>query len=674
MSDLTLYGHESYEDITIQFQQEAKKLKVGDLAKDDFFTLFSGVHALEIGNDKMDTGQTYRPKHEELAGLPRVESREDLIELLDEVLAREMAWHTGSILMQNVISCLYIEDMLDEIKLLAVQNDLTVLDVEVRTWFGVLRAYILATVKAVDLCAKIIKNATAIYPEEDIVVDTCGYSFLESVPMDQLVHVVKSALQFVKEQGNDLEIKRRLELRIRFLHILNEKIPREVSGHFANAKKLISSISPFTGEKRFEAAFSTGVQARVSNPSPLRELKSVEKPYEHLLQIIEGIEALIPVMSIQKSNDLLAFFLTFSSKRPRTLPIVRAMLQGVLTKTKLLSQPLKSWVLKDLKEISCGAYDHVLESNNDAIVRNLDAFLESATLCYADLLTVMCQNRPRQRQNLAHCIISFDSLQVAAEELEELFKSCVPRELMRTADGGVSDAMPIASWVYLRKLNIMIWVVLLGFELDIYKLWEYSRMYYYADYLFTALNEHLDRVQTYLTQKRMGKPAQRAAVESALGYLNALQLESTALRHLCLANMYLTHAYDLKGYITSPESSSTTTTPELLYKLRMKPFSSVGVPELPSFENFTSYKQALDDPAQLADLAKTAANNCKSLIDNLGPLAKGNSDLDLLKRSAVGVFVSSSTLTKPPSDAEVVVQRDGYHGFFPVTILKTKEG
>jgi hypothetical protein len=317
-----------------------------------------------------------------------------------------------------------------------------------------------------------------------------------------------------------------------------------------------------------------------------------------------------------------------------------------------------------MKELTCSAPGTILETTNPQIKQALNMFLEQAALCYTDLITVMCQNRSRQRQNLSHCILSFDSLQVNAEQLETEVGSIAKQDTVQV-NGTTIPGLPISCWVYLRKLQIMIWVVFLGFELDIYKLWEYSRMYYYGNVLLNYLDDHLTRIQVYLEQKLQKSP-RSPGLRNSQTYIQALQVESNALNQLCQAGMYLAIAFERADLIKLPPQTQATT-PELLYGLRMKPFSSVGVPEKPSYEEFTETASAVKDP--IAN-AKKYANSCRMFIDNLSKMSQTNTELGLLKRSSVGIAISCSMLEKG-SISSIELTRENYHWFFPVISKST---
>lgn len=633
------------------------------------FTLFGGVHALEIGSERMDTGLKYKPLAEEVSNAPKIENSEDFEEFIDSLVSRELSWHGGAMLMQNVLSCVYVEDILEQIFAQAgkgpMDGFLEKFATGISSWKDVVYAYILGVIKSLNLGINILNDPAAIYQEEDIILNNSGYHFLDNTPTDKVIHVLKSALTWLKRQEASKGAKNRLELRMQFLHVMNNDTPSNLP-NVTKALKLVREITPREGQK-YESAYTEGVQSRVTNTSPLRPLKSEQEPYKRLEEILQTAEEISTTVSkLNKSTDLLSYFLTFSAKRPRPLPIARGLLKSIVSGTDgtIMKQSQIHWVTQDMKELTCSAPGTILETTNPQIKQALNMFLEQAALCYTDLITVMCQNRSRQRQNLSHCILSFDSLQVNAEQLETEVGSIAKQDTVQV-NGTTIPGLPISCWVYLRKLQIMIWVVFLGFELDIYKLWEYSRMYYYGNVLLNYLDDHLTRIQVYLEQKLQKSP-RSPGLRNSQTYIQALQVESNALNQLCQAGMYLAIAFERADLIKLPPQTQATT-PELLYGLRMKPFSSVGVPEKPSYEEFTETASAVKDP--IAN-AKKYANSCRMFIDNLSKMSQTNTELGLLKRSSVGIAISCSMLEKG-SISSIELTRENYHWFFPVISKST---
>lgn len=695
-AEVGLYRHDKYSDITEQFWKNCSELGQGELVKEDGFTLLEGVHALEIWDDRMDTGVYFRSLQDEISALSNevVFDESSVAAIFDFLLAREMAWHRGSMLSQTVFSCVYVEEVLQQVT--AIENKLgntsrkesstremnALLDFDISSWAHVLRAYILASIKSIDLAILTMDPNTnqALYPEEDIVVNTFGLSPLHSVQPDRVLRILERAIKWVTTQvsvDSKHGIVDRLKLRHEWMLILQQQIPsktvhlkealrhlKAISLSFDSAQNsgtsetITTKVDVVEKPEGIERIFSNGFQSRVNNFSPLRPLTtlSVVNSYNQLQQIVESVLEIKQVAEIKTSSDLLSFFLNFSEKR--ALPYIRALLKTYVSDTMVVNIPVRDWLIKDITETvgfpsimqllqSSHSHSHS-HSHSKQLDPQLDLFLKEAQLCYVDLLCVMCHNRSRQRQNLAHCIVSWDSLQVQAEQTDEYL----------TQRLGVQNSC-IASWVFARKMQILTWVVLLGFELDLYKPFEFAYMYFYLHYLLTNMISHLSEIRLSLEALNL---------RNSSIYVRSLELEARALDQLTQGSMYLCAYYN-----PQPPPQSRTTS-QLLYGLRMKPFSSIGVPELPTYDMVQQQlfgEKALTGNNAL-QMSRTLVDSARKLLSTLNEVSTKSPHIELLKRSCVGIGIQVAVAKTRKPDSTFTVVKEGYHAYFPVLSLERK--
>lgn len=100
-------------NISEAFGVAAAALKTGQLVKDEYFTLFEAVSALEIMDSKMDSGhlepgETLEDEYDVLRDL----LPEEVLGIMDQILCHEAAWHMGHPLSQTLFTSLYIERLL----------------------------------------------------------------------------------------------------------------------------------------------------------------------------------------------------------------------------------------------------------------------------------------------------------------------------------------------------------------------------------------------------------------------------------------------------------------------------------------------------------------------------------------------------------------------------------
>ncbi|KAL3472293.1 Mak10 subunit, NatC N-terminal acetyltransferase-domain-containing protein [Aspergillus californicus] len=104
------------DNITEKFTEAASKLKTGQLVKDEYFTLFEAVGALEIMDSKMDSGYLGPDENEQSLNddydVSRQLTPEEVVGIMDELLCHEVAWHMGHPLSQTLFTSLYLDKLL----------------------------------------------------------------------------------------------------------------------------------------------------------------------------------------------------------------------------------------------------------------------------------------------------------------------------------------------------------------------------------------------------------------------------------------------------------------------------------------------------------------------------------------------------------------------------------
>lgn len=397
------------------------------------------------------------------------------------------------------------------------------------------------------------------------------------------------------------------------------------------------------------------------------------------------------------SGNLRAFFVSFGGNKPTlpissgpdagkptaALPIARAVLHNVTFNVMdgtILGDSVVEWVLRDFKEISGAPYlrtvlnnsyipkDKQEDTSELEAVKNLrpsiDDFLSDASVAYVELLFSFVCNRSRQRQMLSHSIVIWDSLEVSAHQLDTLIHNALEeaKEPLNTYSvqqqipsqmaslTGISaplvdvrQAFPIMWWTSTRRMLTILWVILMGFELEVYKPWEYGYMYDYAESVEKEISALLDIIKlyqadalaqrstkenstktqgdaTFVDKSKMVMPSEEdyskyrvpkgsyylrgdpktvfIDMNVADQYVYSIQYEQHIMKQLCEAQRKLSEAAIMLGYVVRPESVTKHTPAKLLYKLRMKPFSSVGYPAPPVLD-FGDEKDVESEPKKV---------------------------------------------------------------------------
>ncbi|CAN9356593.1 unnamed protein product [Alternaria alternata] len=621
------------------YEVDGAALEVGQLVKDEYFTLFESIGAIEIMDPKMDSGflvpgETLEDDYDTLTPL----LPEELIGIMDQLLCYEMAWHTGYPLSQTLFTSVYIDKLLwPETKILS-QAQFFRGDVADERRPGplldILRAYCLAVIKGCDfVIAKI--TARDYFEEEDFCTHTYNRVLFVGMPMDVFLRELDAAIDTVADAAlvdiNDAlrqAIISRLELRKYLLRALDLDLPLDQTCY--SWPPVLEGIERLKSThqlgKMVSGAFSPKMQRRLAStvpPRPIVDL-SFSDAADKLKQLATDCHesTRFPLLP-QDPLEYQAFLWHYSSRSPPPLTYSRSYLATLLFHPEVLETSV-SLPLADVKNLVLTA-SPVLDPTNWTLSppRNallpkppklmfamlIDEFVERAGQAYLDLWVAMSQNRCRVRRMLTHVITGWDLLQADASSIDVDISTAAAQV---GADVG-SQVMEfgLSTWVYHKKLWMVEKVILLGFEQDIYLPDEYAGMYLFLGLIATRRKELLRRVEahyivlssSFLKERRFREVQD---VEDAQPFLASLLAgaEGTAELALAMARFYIIALY--LGKLPMPRRTPFSTD-KLRYEVRMKPFLALSPPEAPPFEDFQAHSQPYGPPPpSLADSSPEA--------------------------------------------------------------------
>lgn len=335
------------------------------------------------------------------------------------------------------------------------------------------------------------------------------------------------------------------------------------------------------------------------------------------------------------------FILAFQAQKPQPLVYIRTLLQNFLFQDMVILGRLSiRQVLDDDLSIVALPCSILLDPANDAveaphhplyaIAHQMEVFRQRAAQSFLDIFRAFCQNRCRVRRTLFHSIQDWETVQIDAEEIDQLLQIQLEEKPL-VYQGIPSYSLPLSSWAYHYKLRLMEWIVQLGFELEIYQPDELAGMYWYLSYLSKARAQHAERIKFFSTHRfeSSSTAANRTKDNSSRGssggsgsinsearfrrsksYLRLTALEAAVTSELADALSCLYTALRRLGLVVPPPRPYSSDA--LRYEVRMKPFAPIGLPELPSFEEFerataqpgTPTRALLENAARAAAAAK----------------------------------------------------------------------
>lgn len=298
----------------------------------------------------------------------------------------------------------------------------------------------------------------------------------------------------------------------------------------------------------------------------------------------------------------------FQSKQPQPLVFVRTLLQTFMfSDMQILGKmSIRQLIDDDLSIITLPASPYLDRANDEievttdprfALAQQMELFRQRAAQPFLDTLRTICQNRCRTRRTLTHAVRDWESLQLDAEEIDEILQQKM-RERHAGAHSGVNLAL--SSWTFLYKLKQMEFIIQLGFELETYQVDELNGMYWYLNYVSKSRLHHAERIKTIVFRqvdehrKAKGsgnadegaKDATEKQLQRSLAYTRLLLLDAAVTWEFSDALSCLYTVLSRLGLVRPPPRPFSDD--RLRYEIRMKPFAPIGLPELPSFEEFVA--------------------------------------------------------------------------------------
>lgn len=263
-----------------------------------------------------------------------------------------------------------------------------------------------------------------------------------------------------------------------------------------------------------------------------------------------------------------------------------------------------------------------------AMSQQMELFRQRAAQPFLDIFRTACQNRCRVRRTLCHLIRDWESLQVDAEDIDQILQVKTKEQpIMQRSALGLNSietySLPLSSWTYLYKLRQMEAIVQLGFELEVYQPDELAGMYWYLNYLSKSRLQHTERIKTFVVRRAnlarsqpTIEPYVEAQLQRSLTYTRLSMLNAAVTWELSDALSCIYTILNRNGIIKPPQRQYSND--QLRYELRMRPFASIGLPVLPSFEEFTAgTKQPESSTKDLLEYAERAATSAKRGFETL---------------------------------------------------------
>ena len=601
-------------DITDKFTQLAAKLSPGELIHESDFSLFDAMSAIELMDSKMDAALQWRkfssyPRTLEEALVNGIlqsdgHSPEELIGIMDEVLACIATWLEGHTLAQTVFTCMYLHDI-DKVKNIY------------------LKSFLLAIVKTVEYMRACICQGR-VFAEDDQQGVCHGLNMLSlvsEVTINTSLKLAEEQLQIMLKhasssdsnarailRGTSLQAWKVLQLRIRCVKNLFAFVIAMGKNTSQGIESGLTKLS-LSANLMSEMKETIGVGHRLDSENPLmlgfhpvinqHLLPPSYKPYAilprpssfNVLQdVLIQIQTIIGFGKIDSFRELYHAIKDFSLSSSCPSVLVRSLLVLVSLqgdRNKLFgSHSMEELIREDIKMFvlppSLNPRSPVSTAPQAKEVT--ERFLGESVIAIMKFLRVFCQHRARQRYKIVRCLEILGEYQQDTQRIDEILHI-----LGTKFDAHRQHTASFSTWVLYYILQMMVEFVCLGFEFNLYSPFEIHYVYWYLEFLYgwheTAIKS-ADRLHLVETQM-VGKGKRKAAKRSKSQHAKERERECSIVRVkriVCVGLMRALEGLLIDQKIPMPEFQHNNM--KLCFHNRFLPFASLLTPQMLTYEDY----------------------------------------------------------------------------------------
>ncbi|XP_041041665.1 N-alpha-acetyltransferase 35, NatC auxiliary subunit isoform X2 [Carcharodon carcharias] len=674
-------------NITKEFKDCCKELKLGELLHDKLFGLFEAMSAIEMMDPKMDAGMIGNQVNRKVLNFEQAVKDgtisikglilPELIGIMDTCFCCLITWLEGHSLAQTVFTCLYVHnpDLIED---------------------SAMKAFALGVLKICDIAREKV-NKAAVFEEEDFQSMTYGFKMANNVTdlrvtgmlkdvEDDLQRRVKSTRSRQGEERNpEVELEHQqctaVFSRIKFTRLLLTALiaftKKEMSA-ISEAQKLMTQAADLLpaiqnsihhgiqaqndttkGDHPIMMGFEPLVNQRLLPPTFPRYAKIIKREdmVNYFAKLMERIKMVCEVVNLTNLHNILATFLVDNKK-----------VFGTHLMQDMIKDALRYFVSPPVLSSKCCLY------NNHQAKDYIDSFVTHCVRPFCSLIQIHGHNRARQRDKLGHSLEEFATLQDEAEKVDAALHSMLLKQEPQR-----QHLACLGTWILYHNLRIMIQYLLSGFELELYSMHEYYYVYWYlSEFLYAWLISTLSRADSsqmaeerIVEEQQKGRSSKKTKKKKKVRPLSKEITLSQAYHNMC-AGMYKTMiAFDMDGKVRKPKFELDSE--QVRYEHRFAPFNSVLTPPP---VHYLQFKEMSDlnkytPPPQSSDLYLAASKHfqqAKMILENIpNPDNEVNRILKVAKPNIVVMKLLAGGHKK---ESKVPPEFDfSVHKYFPVVKL-----
>uniref|UniRef100_A0A8C2LXA7 N-alpha-acetyltransferase 35, NatC auxiliary subunit n=2 Tax=Cricetulus griseus TaxID=10029 RepID=A0A8C2LXA7_CRIGR len=571
------WDNTNWVDITQDFEDACRELKLRELLHDKLFGPFEAMSAIEMMDPQMDAGMIGNQVNRKVLNFEQaikdgaIKIKDltlpELIGIMDTCFCCLITWLEGHSLAQTVFTCLYIHnpDFIED---------------------PAMKAFALGILKICDITREKV-NKAAVFEEEDFQSMTYRFKMSNSVTdlrvtgmlkdvEDDMQRRVKSTR---KERDPEVELEHQQCLaafsRVKFtrvlLTVLRAFTKKETSA-VAEAQKLMVQAADLlsaihtslyhgsqaqNGTTKGDHTSMMGFELLPPNFSRYVKIIKKEEMVNYFSRLIDRIKRVCEVVNLPNLHCILDFFCEFSEQSPCVLsrslcckPLSSWITKRTLDLTDMLKEALWSLVSPSVLSPKCCLY------NNHQAKDCIDSFVTHCVRPFCSFVQIHGHNRARQRE--------FATLQDEAEKADHL--AC------------------LGTWVLYHNLCIMIQYLLSVFELELHSMHKYYYIYWYlSEFLYAwlmSILRHTDGSQMaeerIMEEQQKGHSSKKTKKRKKVCPLSQEITMSQTYQNMCAGIFKTMVAFDMDSKVH--KHTFELNSEQVQYEHRFAPFNSVMTP------------------------------------------------------------------------------------------------
>uniref|UniRef100_A0A8C6CT46 N-alpha-acetyltransferase 35, NatC auxiliary subunit n=1 Tax=Moschus moschiferus TaxID=68415 RepID=A0A8C6CT46_MOSMO len=666
-------------DITQDFEEACRELKLGELLHDKLFGLFEAMSAIEMMDPKMDAGMIGNQVNRKVLNFEQaikdgtIKIKDltlpELIGIMDTCFCCLITWLEGHSLALTVFTCLYIHnpDFIED---------------------PAMKAFALGILKICDIAREKV-NKAAVFEEEDFQSMTYGFKMANSVTYLRVTGMLKDVEDDMQRrvkstqsrQGEERDPEVELEhqqclavfSRVKFTRVLLTVLiafTKKETSAVAEAQKLMVQAADLLSA--IHNSLHHGIQAQndtTKGDHPIM-MGFEEEMVNYFARLIDRIKTVCEVVNLTNLHCILDFFCEFSEQSPCVLS--RSLLQTTfLVDNKkvfeihlmqhMVKDALRSFVSPLVLSPKCCLY------NNHQAKDCIDSFVTHCVRPFCSLIQIHGHNRARQRDKLGHILEEFATLQDEAEKVDAALHTMLLKQ-----EPHRQHLACLGTWVLYHNLRIMIQYLLSGFELELYSMHEYYYIYWYlSEFLYAWLMSTLSRVDgSQMAEERIMEEQQKGRSSKKT---KKKEESSPIERRICMWYNFTGTmvAFDMDGKVRKPKFELDSE--QVRYEHRFAPFSSVMTPPPVHYLQFKEMSDLnkYSPPPQSPELYVAASKHFQQAKMILENIPNPDHEVNRILKVAKPNFVVMKLLAgRHKKESKVHPEFDfSAHKYFPVVKL-----